>query len=371
MLIFIDWFYPAYKAGGPIKSVFNLTQSIGQVFDILIVTSNEDVDGEKLDVLKNNILNEKHHSIIYLDSNYQNAKVYKDIFEQFQPKYIYYNSLFSIKFTLLPYLLFKKKNNVTNILAPRGMLGEGALSIKPIKKKLFLWVTKKMLFKNNLIWHASTKDEREEIFKNYGKQSVVKVAQNISGTLHRRDNERTKKIPGQLELIFLSRISSKKNLMFALQLMTDLIELKGLRLSIYGPIEQELNWKEHESVIEGDSRIKYMGLLKPNQITDTLQKSHLYILPSLNENYGHSIVESILSGVPILISNQTPWTGLEKFNIGADISLNDRKPWIDNIRKFYEMDALTYDTYVDACYSFAKKKFLSKEIVEDNSRLFM
>ncbi len=42
ILIFVDWFLPGYKAGGPIRSVANIAESLLEVFDIHIVTSNKD-----------------------------------------------------------------------------------------------------------------------------------------------------------------------------------------------------------------------------------------------------------------------------------------------------------------------------------------
>jgi len=42
ILIFIDWFLPGYKAGGPIRSVANLTAHLFSEFEFLIITRNND-----------------------------------------------------------------------------------------------------------------------------------------------------------------------------------------------------------------------------------------------------------------------------------------------------------------------------------------
>ena len=42
ILVFSDWFDPAYKAGGPVRSLLNLT-SIWP-FETSVLTSNEDLD---------------------------------------------------------------------------------------------------------------------------------------------------------------------------------------------------------------------------------------------------------------------------------------------------------------------------------------
>ena len=55
VLIFIDWFLPAYKAGGPIKSVLNLTNCLSDTHDFYIISSNRDLDDTI--VVENSILN--------------------------------------------------------------------------------------------------------------------------------------------------------------------------------------------------------------------------------------------------------------------------------------------------------------------------
>lgn len=44
-------------------------------------------------------------------------------------------------------------------------------------------------------------------------------------------------------------------------------------------------------------------------------------MPTFNENYGHAIVESFVAGLPVVISDRTPWRNLEKINAGWDIPL--------------------------------------------------
>src|SRR5690554_5181469 len=126
ILVFIDWFYPAYKAGGPVKSVFNLVQALKLDFEFNIVTSNQDVDGEQLEVVPNEWTEYEGIRLIYLTKEMQSPKVYRAIFDELKPDVIYYNSLFSKKFTLMPYWALKKCK-CTHLIAPRGMLGKGAL----------------------------------------------------------------------------------------------------------------------------------------------------------------------------------------------------------------------------------------------------
>ena len=43
ILIFIDWYIPAFKAGGPIRSVFNIVTQLSDVFEFYIITGDRDL----------------------------------------------------------------------------------------------------------------------------------------------------------------------------------------------------------------------------------------------------------------------------------------------------------------------------------------
>ena len=44
LLLLTDWFYPGYKAGGPIQSCYNLTLLLRNRFDIYVVCSDRDLN---------------------------------------------------------------------------------------------------------------------------------------------------------------------------------------------------------------------------------------------------------------------------------------------------------------------------------------
>ena len=74
------------------------------------------------------------------------------------PDVMYLNSLFSVPFALQP-IRAAKSLGIRVVLAPRGMLGAGALAIKPAKKKLFLTLARLFGLFRDVRWHASTSVE--------------------------------------------------------------------------------------------------------------------------------------------------------------------------------------------------------------------
>ena len=63
-------------------------------------------------------------------------------------------------------------------------------------------------------------------------------------------------------------------------------------------------------------------------------KENLFFLPTKGENFGHIIYESIMSYVPCLISDQTPWTIVNDLKVGASYNLKDKKKFINFINNY-------------------------------------
>ena len=139
ILIFIDWFTPAYKAGGPIKSISNFVNHLSNDFNLFIVTSDRDLgDNHPFSNVKfNHWIQNDEYSIIYLSKECQKATFYHYILKKIKPDSIYLNSLFSYRFSILPLFCFRNIEKPI-FLSPRGMLGPESLRVKSLKKKFYL-----------------------------------------------------------------------------------------------------------------------------------------------------------------------------------------------------------------------------------------
>ena len=141
--ILVDWYLPGYKAGGPIRSCTNIVAHLKNDFDFSVITADTDAnDINPYPQIESNAWNIRPEGtrVFYFSkwkSNYQKLKNIL-VLEKFDV--LYMNSLFSVFFTLLPLIIARfNKLNCRLIVAPRGMLGLGALHIKPFKKKAFLF----------------------------------------------------------------------------------------------------------------------------------------------------------------------------------------------------------------------------------------
>jgi len=372
IIVFIDWFLPAYKAGGPIQSISNLVNNLKNEMDIWIVTSNEDL-GERLELDKK-LLNLWQHKdgfhIIYLDKKHRNLKNFRKLLKSSNFICAYFNSLFSIKFTLMPLWLCHKMN-IQAILAPRGMLGKGALSIKPFKKKLFLWGFKFLKMHEILLWHATDSSEEMEIKMHFGNTSRVSVVPNLSA---KTPNfiEKNKNV-GILNLFFISRIAIKKQLLFAINVLKQVNSSNQINFTIVGPIDEVGYWKKCQSaILELPSNVNtnYLGAIPNHKLQCILKNQHVLFLPTQHENFGHVIVESWQSSCPVLISNNTPWKNLESQKLGFDLSLNSPDKFKTAIEFFLKINQKEFNEWSQSSNNFAKSISDNTDLILQTKNIF-
>jgi glycosyltransferase involved in cell wall biosynthesis len=374
ILIFIDWFLPGYKAGGPIKSVKNIVSVLSSEYDFWIVTGDRDLGDTSSysNILLNLWQQQNNYRIIYLTPDKQNYSVYKQLIVEISPEQIYFNSLFSFRFTILPLLILKLSQlAVKTIIAPRGMLGTGALQINKIKKQFFLVLCKLSGFFKHTVWHASSINEELEIKNHIGQKVQIKIAINLSDSISETWKPK-KKQKGEVCLFFVSRISEKKNLLFALECLSE-IKKVNLIFFLIGTMEDTGYWERCEQYIfqlPKNIKVEYAGHIENSQLHNRIKDYHFLLFPTLHENFGHVIAESIQAGCPVIISDQTPWRNLEAEGIGWDIPLDNKQKFVQVIRQCAEMNQDEYNRMSNKAFEYAQKVVNNPEIVEQNRQLF-
>ncbi len=373
ILIFIDWFLPGYKAGGPIQSIANFIHRLKDELDISVVTSNTDL-GEKTGypgIKTNQWIHKPGYRIMYLNAQNQNLNKYKSLVQEQKYHFIYFNSLFSIKFTLLPYLASKKTSSQL-IMAPRGMLGAGALAIKKRKKQLFLEITKQRGYFKNLRWHATANTEADEIKQHFGQNANIRVAPNLSATMGDTPIEKEKHA-NHLNLFFLSRIATKKNLLQAILYLNNIETKYLINFTIFGPIDEAEYWlkcQKATDTLPSNIQVAYKGYIPNQQIKDHLLQQHFLLLPTMHENFGHAIMESWQNACPVIISDQTPWQNLQAQKTGWAIPLHQKEQFIAAIESAAQMNQTTYSEWSKSSWQFAKNFSNNPELISATKELF-
>ena len=109
--------------------------------------------------------------------------------------------------------------------------------------------------------------------------------------------------------------------------------------------------------------VEYKGSLEPNEVPTIFSKYHLYLNPTGGENYGYTIVESLLQGTPILLSDKTPWNDLEQNGWGWNVPLEDIEGFKEKIENnFKNIILIDKSKRIKIRKSFIKKLNLDKLI---------
>jgi glycosyltransferase involved in cell wall biosynthesis len=370
VLIFIDWFYPAHKAGGPIRSVYNMVVALSHEIDFYVVTSAYDIgDVKALDGVALGVwLQKKSYSIIYLEKKAQTRATYQSLIQQIEPDTIYLNSLFSAGFTLKP--LLSNRNKIRTVLAPRGMLKKEALAIKPLKKKVFLFLMRLTGLMRSVVWHASSSIEADEVHLHFGSRAAVVVAQNLTVAMPERTKSTISKVPGVLRLVFVSRINAIKNLYFLLEVLRE-IKNPMISLDIFGPVEEEVYWESCTKIVaQSKLNVSYKGVLDQMEKEKTLWQYDYLILPTKGENFGHVIAESLCASLPVIISENTPWRNLAAENVGFDLPL-DYNSFENILNHLLWEENDTYEARVKACFTYSENNIVNFKVRSDNKKLFL
>lgn len=374
ILVLADWYVPGYKAGGPIRSVSNIVNTFKEEFDFSLVTRDTDyLEDKPYPGIKSNewVWIDDRVRVWYFSKDKLNRATLTELLSEGQYDVIYFNSFFSYYFSLLPlYLLTRKiRSKARIILAPRGMLAANALNIKRTKKKAFIAAAKFIGLHKGITWHASSQLEEQEI-KDIFPRAEVKIALNLPSPVQPSWQQRTK-IPGSVRLFFLSRIAIKKNLHAGILALAQV--RNDVQFDIYGPVDEQAYWDKCRDLIRklpSNIKVDYKGAIGNEQVHATIQGYHFMLFPTLNENFGHVILESLAAGCPVIISDQTPWKELETKKAGWDIPLDDPSAFTSVIEKCAAMDQQEYNEWSQHAYRHAATFLHDPASVEANRKLF-
>jgi glycosyltransferase involved in cell wall biosynthesis len=251
------------------------------------------------------------------------------------------------------------------------MLHKGALQYKTLKKQMFLKFAKLTGLFNEVIFQATDSQEKADIQSQFSNNSIV-VLPNLNAAVQVPYLNIEKK-PGEVDLIFISRIVPKKNLIGILDLLGHINISIHLTFNIYGSIEDKNYYSDCDAIIAGlplNFKVNYCGPISPENIDQALKAHHLFVLPTFGENFGHAIFEALLSGRPVLISDQTPWQDLEEKNAGWAIPLANKEKWVEIIESISNMDAIQFEEYTKGAWNYAAGYLKNNNLLKEYQNLF-
>lgn len=372
VLVFVDYYLPGYLSGGPVRTISNMVDLLGDKVDFHIIAQDHDLGSEQVypDIQKDQWMQVGKARVKYWSaSDYSFASLLRVIREEPWDQ-IYLNSFFSPLSSLKIILLHRIYHFNNLLLAPRGEFSPGALQLKATKKQTYLKVARLLGLCQNITWHASTLDEKKDITSLFGDQPI-KVAIDVPTAYGQPISAGPELFSDEVRLIFISRISRKKNLIYALKILKQ-VQVPVV-FDVFGPIEDRAYWQECQQVIEAlpsHVRVNYCGTIENQQVVAKFSAYNILLFPTLGENFGHVISEALLGGCMLLISDQTPWHGLEAAGVGWDLPLSTPSAFVEKIHTYAQWSTETKMEHRQQCFDYMKVLAASSSVLQDNLALF-
>ncbi len=380
ILVVADHYLPGCKAGGPIRTLANMVEWLGDEFQFYILTSDRDLGDRQpyADVVYGEWCHVGRAKVRYLSPRQLTGGPWLRMLRTIDYDVLYLNGVFSPATRRTLFLRWWGLiPNKPVVLAPRGEFSTGAIRLKRLKKRVYLWLTKLMRLYRGVLWQASSQYEKQDILGIFngqlGDRSIF-IASNLPSRLSPVCNLEQKPIKQSrsARIVFLSRIARKKNLEFALDLLG---RVNGnVEFDIYGPIEDRAYWQECQVLIKrlpSNAKVAYKGVVRPEQVRDIFGQYHLFLFPTRGENFGHVILEALGAGCPVLVSDQTPWRSLAEQKAGWDVPLSEPEQFRAALNELVSMDNLSFEQWSRSAREHGKAFAENPTLVEANRELFL
>lgn len=215
-----------------------------------------------------------------------------------------------------------------HVISPRGMMAPWAWRHHGLRKRLAGWLVHPGALAGAHGWHATSAEEAAEI-RALGFPQPICVAPN--GVDRPGDEEIARAtacwraacpaIATRPVALFYSRFHSKKRVLELIDLWLAAGPADWLLLLVGIPQEYSPESLERYAARQsGAGRIAaFSGVGQPPPYA----VASLFLLPSHNENFGLVVAEAMAHGVPVVVTDTTPWSELSRRDLGWCV------PWSD------------------------------------------
>jgi glycosyltransferase involved in cell wall biosynthesis len=258
-----------------------------------------------------------------------------------------------------------RQTKVPYILQPHGSLHPWKLKHKWLIKNIWGNLFERKVIQNADAIHSECPSDRDDIAK-YQKHDNIYIVP--CGTNGKDLLTITKKITlGEIWpecknkkiILYLARVDINKGIDLLLKTLSTLKDdLQDYQTLIIGP-DYNQTTKEMQQLAKRKGiaqHITWAGMVTEDVKKVALHQSELYVLPSLSENFGISVLEALFCKLPVITTTETAWTPLRDINGGIVV-----KPTSTDLTKgFRQFLTLTTEEkkdMADRAYQYVKNTF--------------
>ncbi|HIF38480.1 MAG TPA: glycosyltransferase [Gemmatimonadetes bacterium] len=376
VLVFVRNFNVSGQSDGPTRSIVNLSRKLVDV-NFRIVASN--VGGSDTSDGRQQVMPQWQEidgfKVMDVGRNLRSVRWIKKILSEQRYNLVYLNSFFDPFLTLLPLLIlgFSQRSGHNVIVAPRGELFASALASGRWKKRFYLTVIGVFDVYEGIIFQAASAHERKVIRKHINSAGDdIRVVSDIVTLGAFSGCSEKFRASGSLRLVYLSRITPAKNLIYALEIIGK--SNVQVSLDIYGEIVDSMYWRLCEKYITkhdlGD-RVQYRGEVDYGDVHQLVGTYDAFILPTKAESFGHAIGEALSVGTPVIISDATPWQGLEDEGAGIGIALLEQNKFVTYLSWLSSLSEVEYRHLRIQARRFVVEMMSNPRVLADNKNLIL
>ncbi|HCJ66293.1 MAG TPA: glycosyltransferase [Elusimicrobia bacterium] len=220
------------------------------------------------------------------------------------------------------------------IITVHGALEPWCLNYKAFKKKIFAALFERRILKEASVIHVLTEEETRNI-QSFGVNNFIAVIpngldpkefQNLPGREELEHLYPT--IKGKQVILFLGRIHPKKGLDILARAFGKIAkEQKNICLLVAGPNNNGYqtrveNILKEEGVLD---KVIFAGMLTGQDKLAALSGSDFFVLPSYSEGFSMGILEAMICGLPVIITNQCNFPDVSTAKTGEVIEPNENQ----------------------------------------------
>jgi glycosyltransferase involved in cell wall biosynthesis len=201
------------------------------------------------------------------------------------------------------------------VISTCGMLAPAALAFSRLKKRAFWALLQGGAVRSAACIHATSEQEYDEI-RGFGLTNPVAVIP--LGIDLPELHEQWPGPPVERVVLSLGRIHPKKGLRGLVHAWAK-VEAKHprWRLRIVGPPEAGHDNELRALIMAlGLTRVSVEGPIPGDMKAIAYREADLFVLSTLNENFGLTVGEALAAGTPVISTKGAPWSGLEREGCG-------------------------------------------------------
>lgn len=206
-----------------------------------------------------------------------------------------------------------RKHHVPYVVRPLGTLDPWSMNQKPLRKFLFWQLAGKRMLKGAAAVHYTASAEQsaaeESLGLNHGRVIPLGVDVQLPVSVNGKEilSRELAKLGSHPYVLVLSRLHPKKGLDIFIDAFVSLVQKPNFRhwrlvIAGEGPVDYVHELKQKVTAHQVEDSVLFPGWLEGDEKDVFLRHASLLALPSYHENFGLCVLESLATGVPVLVS---------------------------------------------------------------------